>query len=101
MAGEGGRRRRRRTQGEWSELLAEQVVSGLSQRAFCEARGLSVSSFTYAKRRAKTTQDKGEQNAVSEFVPLNLENSPGSSTVASWDIELALPTGITLRIRSV
>ena len=47
------RHRRRRTAEQWAALLAEHGESGLSQRAFCRSRGLSVGAFYNAKSRAK------------------------------------------------
>jgi len=44
-------RRPRRSASEWSELIARQAASGLSQRDFCDTEGLAVSTFTYWKRR--------------------------------------------------
>ena len=35
----------RRSALQWERLLSEQAGSGISQRAFCERRGLSHSSF--------------------------------------------------------
>ena len=43
--------RPRRTASEWSELIERQGESGLSQRDFCDAEGLAVSTFTYWKRK--------------------------------------------------
>jgi len=101
MAGRRRTRRVWRTQQEWSALLSEQVDSGLSQRAFCEARGVSVSSFANAKRRTGAMRPNGPTPSVSEFIAVNLDNTVPMTTGGSWDIELALAAGVVLRIRSV
>ncbi len=44
-------RQARRSRDEWARLISEQAESGLSQRAFCHSRDLSVSTFCNAKRR--------------------------------------------------
>ena len=56
--------RRRRSVKEWTALLAEQVESGLSQRAFCELHAVSLSSFYQAKSRAKGMSVEGGFIAV-------------------------------------
>lgn len=84
--------RRRRNESEWRALIAEQADSGLSQRAFCEARGLPVSSLGNAIRR------QAKRRSVSsalEFVPVELDAAQRSG----WEIELALSDGVTLRLR--
>ena len=95
MAKAGSVVRCQRSVEEWTALLAEQAESGLSQRAFCELRGLSVSSFCNAKSRAKALTVEGEFIAVT-CVPESVE-----APVASWDVELTLGAGVVLRMRSV
>ena len=87
--------RRRRSVGEWTALLAEQVESGLSQRAFCELRGVSMSSFYNAKSRAKAL------TVESEFIEVSCSPEPSESAVSGWDVELTLGAGVVLRMRPV
>ena len=49
------RRHVRRSRSNWQQLIDEQVRSGLSQRAFCAARALSVKSFQHWKRQLAAT----------------------------------------------
>ncbi len=84
--------RTRRSEKEWRELLAVQAGSGLSQRAFCVGRGLSLSSFTNARRRSAKA---ASTISASEFVPV----ATNVSERCDWEIELALGEGITLRLR--
>ena len=87
--------RRRRSVEEWTTLLGEQVESGLSQRAFCELHGVSLSSFYQAKSRAKGLTVEGE------FIEVGCSPDSNESAVSSWDIELTLGEGVALRMRRV
>lgn len=87
--------RRRRSSEEWTALLAEQVESGLSQRAFSELHAVSLSSFYNAKSRAKALTGEGE------FIAVELDRVPSESAQGNWDIELTLGTGVALRLRRV
>ena len=93
--------RMRRTQQEWSALLAEQADSGMSQREFCEMRGIAVSSFANARRRTRPITAEPSTPPLDEFVAVNLEDAASTPTVRSWDVELALGSGVVLRLRSV
>ena len=84
--------RLRRGVSEWRELIAEQADSGLSQRAFCESRGLALASFTKAKRRYAKQQSA---SLASDFIPVE-RDAAGSS---AWEVELTLGDGIRLRLR--
>ena len=102
MAGRSKACRVRRTRQQWAGLVAEQLDSGLSERAYCEGRGISASSFANARRRLGATQrNASAHQAVSAFVPVNLDsNTTPSPASGTWDIELALAAGVVLRIRS-
>jgi len=79
----------------------EQAESGLSQRAFCESRHLSVSTFCNAKRRTGAAARDGVPGIGGDFVPVTFDTEPSTSATQRWDIELALGSGAVLRIRSV
>lgn len=101
---------RRRTRAQWEAIFAEQSASGLTQRAFCQSRGLSLNSFTNAKTRLGA-----EGNGMSppaSFVPVTLESEPEKPSAVrfarapdgndggAWDLELELGAGMVLRLRS-
>jgi hypothetical protein len=48
----------RRSRTQWCALVAGYEVSGVSQRAFCEQRGVALSTFRYW--RGRLAQDAGE-----------------------------------------
>jgi len=96
MASNGSRYRRRDTS-EWSALLAEQAASGQSQRAFCAAQGVALSSFCAAKRRlgGGSDGDGAPAREAAEFVAIPV----GALGAASWEIELDLGEGVVVRLR--
>ena len=92
MARRGTVRRTRRSAQEWSTLISQQSESGQSQREFCESRGLALSSFANAKRRAAPG---ASQRAGDEFVAIPLVHSAHTC----WEVELSLGEGVVLRLR--
>ena len=46
----------------WTALFAEYEADGLTRKAFCEQRGLKLSTFDYWRRRLRTTE--GEPTTV-------------------------------------
>jgi hypothetical protein len=74
---------------DWNNLIAEQEQSGLSQKEFCNQRGLVLSQFVYyrcSKNKSKTTQ-------VSESVLKPVKVISKESSTTSGDIRLSLPNG--------
>lgn len=90
MTSETTRRRIRRSKSEWQQLIAEQAQSGLSQIAFCQAKGLGLASFQNWKRRLAVP--------VVEETWLDL-GQLGERAAVGWDIELDLGDGLCLRLR--
>lgn len=88
---------RRRSAGQWQELIAEQADSGLSQRAFCKHKRLSLSTFSLWKRRLAGSEPKqsGESQDPSPWIDLGNLGSGESG----WEIELDLGGGVCLRLR--
>ena len=84
-------RRVRRSRDEWQRLINEQVASVQTQATFCAQRGISVSSFSYWRRRLL-----GEAESPVPWVDLG---SLPTSSSGSWDVELDLGEGICLRLR--
>ena len=101
MANKGKMRQPRRSRDDWASLISEQAESGLSQRAFCESRHLSVSTFCNAKRRAAAAVTDEAPGVGDDFVPVVFDTEASVPTAQRWSIELALGSGVVLRIRSV
>ena len=89
----------RRTPAQWSTLLEQYGQSAQTQAAFCTSRGLPISSFTSALRRARESgADASPGNA---FVAVEVEHAAYAPRTSAWDVELTLGAGIVLRIRGV
>ena len=72
---------------EWAAIMADFERSGLSRRAFCESRELSLKTFANWRHRLGATGGKGS------FVEL------APPAVSGWDVELELGDGVVLRVR--
>jgi len=83
------RRRQRRTDAEWVEILRRFKASGLGRREFCRREGLALSSFQRWRDRASRASDPGT------FVEL----VPSTPARSGWECELSLPNGVCLRLR--
>jgi hypothetical protein len=80
-------------------LLEQYGESAQTQTAFCASRGLPISSFTSALRRARESGvDAASANA---FVPMEVDSMAHATPSSAWDVELTLSAGFVLRIRGV
>lgn len=62
------RRMRRMERSWWAAQVAAQMRSGLSQRAYCEERGVSLSSFARWRKRLEREGSHAELAVVEEPV---------------------------------
>jgi len=76
----------RRSAAEWQALFSKHEQSGLSRLAFCRREGISWRTFDTWRSRLRTTRSKAK------FVDV-------TPKPAGWDVEVALPNGVVLRIR--
>jgi hypothetical protein len=86
-----GRARDERKERQWRRWIGEWQASGLSARAFCERRGLTVPSF-YAWRRVLQRRD-AEKVA---FVPVQL--LADAVPIQTSALEVVLTDGRTVRV---
>lgn len=86
----------RRSRDEWQRLLAEHQESKLSQRAFCQQRGLTLSTFNHWKRRLSSSP-AALPSKTGDW--LELSPDPVQSAGPGWEIELELGNGVCLRLR--
>ena len=86
---------KRRGQEEWQHLITQQQSSQLSQKAYCQERGLGLSTFQYWKRKLTTTGLSVSQSDTWLELPSAVDGSPDTS----WDVELELGNGICLRLK--
>ena len=86
-----GRARDERKERLWRRWIGEWQTSGLSARAFCQRRRLTVASF-YAWRRA--LQRRAAEKAT--FVPVQV--LPDAVQTQTSALEVLLPDGRTVRV---
>ncbi|PSV93667.1 IS66 family insertion sequence element accessory protein TnpA [Photobacterium leiognathi] len=89
----------RRTNQEWQNLFECYESSQLTQRAFCEHHGLSLSTF-HAKRQQlthlQTPQTNGfvKANVVEQTTRYHMTQTPTANmTLFVNDVELSIPQG--------
>ena len=89
----------RRSASEWQAIFARYESSTLNQRDFCRSEGVALASFLRWRQRLGTqsvTPAASTREASREdFVELATQG-----TVPSWSIEIELPGGCILRMRS-
>ena len=81
-----------RSERQWREILDRFASSGLTQEQFCAREGLALSTF-YSWRAKLSTEPT--LSRVADFVELT-----PPSVSSSFDIEVALPGGVVLRMRT-
>ena len=80
------KRKSRRSEEEWREIVERCEGSPLSQSKFCLSEGIALSSLQKWKRRLE-----GE----SSFIPL----SEGVRGAEEYQLEIELPSGMLIRLR--
>lgn len=83
-------RKSHRNQEQWRVLLSRFERSGLSVDAFCREEGLSASSLNRWRRKLLA------EDVAGDFIAL----APAVQDQGSWTLELELPGGARLRLRS-
>ena len=86
------RRRVRRTEKQWTEILLRFEASGLSSPEFCKREGLTPSSLQRWRSRCGQAQEP-------QFVELTPPSTTTADSPASWGLELSLPDGTCVRLR--
>ncbi len=88
------RRRIRRSEETWRELLVRFERSGQTCERFCAEQGLALSSFTRWRQKLRSASHS-QAAVVQEALFVEL----GSDGEARWDVELQLGAGVVLRVR--
>ena len=95
-----------RTPEQWQQLIDKQVSSGMQVATFCREHNLNTSSF-YAWRHRLANKEVSSsispsltESSTSQAPWVNISSSVTlpTSPCPDWDIELALPHGIILRM---
>jgi hypothetical protein len=92
----------RRSHAQWREIFTQFEAGSLSAAAFCKQQGISYGSFMRWRQRVASTTHDTAQASADDWLPIQVtaEAEAGDGTPQGWDIELALPGGIQLRMRA-
>ncbi|WP_434339501.1 IS66 family insertion sequence element accessory protein TnpA [Motilimonas cestriensis] len=83
----------RRTADEWQTIFNQFADSGLSVKQFCLREKLAPSNFYLWRKRLHAEPEPAFPQDI------NWQLLTPTQPTQSWDIELELPGGITLRMR--
>ena len=91
------KKRRRRSDGEWQQLIERQECSGLNATAFCQQQGLS--SKTFYKRRQVLQQQAAAAHSAKRFIKVQPKSTPVTATppmavLHYQNTRLQLPAGM-------
>ncbi len=89
----------RRSKKQWQQLIESQQASGQSQKSFCQQEKLSVTTFSYWKKKLRQGQEATDPSleipTPDAWVELPAELPVGNA----WHIELDLGNGVCLRLK--
>ena len=77
-------------QNDWAALVAEQEISGISQKEFCNQHSLVLAQFVYYRCRLKNKEKEAKISQPS-FKPVKVVCKEAAQTTG--DIRLSLPNG--------
>ena len=87
---------KRRTREQWQELIDKQAAGELTVSEFCAQHALTVSNF-YLWRK-KLSDDSQSLTQTDNWLAFDMPASADKEPGAAWEIELALPGGVVLRM---
>lgn len=92
----------RRSHAQWREIFKRFEASNLSATAFCKKQGIAYGSFIRWRQRVDAPTPHTAQVSADDWLPIQLAADAESDSVTArgWDIELALPGGVQLRMRA-
>ena len=92
----------RRSHAQWREIFTQFEASSLSATAFCKQHGIAYGSFVRWRQRVDASTNHMAQVSADDWLPIQLAAGAedDSPTARGWDIELAFPGGVQLRMRA-
>jgi len=92
----------RRSHAQWREIFTQFEASNLSAAAFCKQQGITYGSFMRWRQRVDAPTCQTAQASADDWltIPLTAGAQDDSPETRGWDIELALPGGVQLRMRA-
>lgn len=74
---------------KWRKIIEEYLQSGMTQKMFCEQRGLNLPQFVYYYSQHKI--EKAAAPKAAAFLPVKVANQ--DKTAGICEIKLSLPNG--------
>ena len=85
----------RRSRSQWAELVARQQSGGQHINAFCEAEGLTPSTFHYWQKKLKADRKPGRPKGFVEVVARPVRPVSGSILLRGrGGVEAEVPCGV-------
>ena len=93
----------RRSHAQWREIFTQFEASRLSATAFCRQQGIAYGSFMRWRQRVEGPTGHPSQVSADDWLPIQVAAGAQDDSPAArgWDIELALPGGVQLRMRAL
>ena len=93
----------RRSHAQWRDIFTQFEASSLSATAFCKQHGIAYGSFMRWRHWVDVPGCREAQGSVDDWLPIQVATGAedDSPTTQGWDIELALPGGVQLRMRAL
>ena len=88
--------KRRRSQAEIEKLVAEYEDSGMGRTAFCQQRGLSLSTLARYRRRQEQTAGEGAEGK--RWLAVEVSGSVGGGGQRASGLAVVLPGGRRIEV---
>ena len=90
----------KRTSEQWQHIFNEHQQSGLPIKQFCERNKIAVSNFySWRKKLLANTELAALKPPQQDWQEITLPQ-PSTSDKQAWLIELNLPNGVSLKMRT-
>lgn len=85
-------------QAMWRQLIAEHEQSGLSQKQFCDQRGIADSTMSTYRAKFKNENSKAE-SPLPSVTPIKLKPAVTKPPAKKDSLTITLPNGFTCEIK--
>lgn len=89
----------RRSANDWQAIIDQYQASGLKASEFCRQNNIAASNFYLWRKKLLEEPAPEKSNAQSPVDPDHWQLITPPTEPQSWDLELSLPGGVTLRMR--
>jgi len=92
----------KRSTSEWRALVKAYHKRNCTQREFCSAHGVAVSTLDWWRRKLERASAKQDSPSVAQrpIAPLEfIDITPPRIESPAWEVELELGQGVVLRLR--